>query len=344
MKIVIDIGHPAHVHFFKYFIGEMRARGHQVLITAAQKEINLDLLKSLEISYVYLGQVGKGLLGKLISLFVLNFKMYKAVKDFKPDLFMGIASIRAAQVSWLMGKKSIIFDDTEESPQEQWLYRPFSTEIYSPTCFKKNFGKNHKFYPGYHELAYLHPDRFEPRQEVVSSLGLKFDEKLFVIRFISWGAVHDIGHQGFSYEGKKELIKFLSQYGRVVITSEIPLLDEFEPYRLSICPTKIHDLLSYADLYVGEGATMASEAAVLGTPVIYMRTLVHGYLQELQDKYEILYSFKCEQRALKKIKQILMQGDQETDWQLKRQRILDEKIDVTSFMLNLVEKKEPIHV
>jgi hypothetical protein len=30
MKIVVDINHPAHVHFFKNFIWEMEERGHQV--------------------------------------------------------------------------------------------------------------------------------------------------------------------------------------------------------------------------------------------------------------------------------------------------------------------------
>ncbi len=37
-------------------------------------------------------------------------------------------------------------------------------------------------------------------------------------------------------------------------------------------------LLAYATLFIGEGATMASECAVLGTPAIYVNSLQLGYL------------------------------------------------------------------
>ena len=41
MKILIDIGHPAHVHLFKNLIGNLRKDGHEVIITARDKEIAL---------------------------------------------------------------------------------------------------------------------------------------------------------------------------------------------------------------------------------------------------------------------------------------------------------------
>jgi hypothetical protein len=39
MKILIDIGHPAHVHFFKNAIRELEGRGHEVKVTARDKEV-----------------------------------------------------------------------------------------------------------------------------------------------------------------------------------------------------------------------------------------------------------------------------------------------------------------
>ena len=40
MKILIDINHPAHVHYFKNFIKIMEKKGHEFLIISRNKEIN----------------------------------------------------------------------------------------------------------------------------------------------------------------------------------------------------------------------------------------------------------------------------------------------------------------
>lgn len=44
MRLLVDIGHPAHVHLFKNFMWEMERKGHEVLITATEKDIALKLL------------------------------------------------------------------------------------------------------------------------------------------------------------------------------------------------------------------------------------------------------------------------------------------------------------
>jgi hypothetical protein len=39
MKVLIDIGHPAHVHFFRNAIRELESKGHAVKVTARDKEV-----------------------------------------------------------------------------------------------------------------------------------------------------------------------------------------------------------------------------------------------------------------------------------------------------------------
>ncbi|MBT4513007.1 MAG: DUF354 domain-containing protein [Chloroflexi bacterium] len=51
MRLLVDIGHPAHVHFFKNAIWALQSRGHNVLITARKKEIALDLLDAYGFDY-----------------------------------------------------------------------------------------------------------------------------------------------------------------------------------------------------------------------------------------------------------------------------------------------------
>ena len=37
MKILIDIGHPGHVHFFKHAVWELQKRGHEVFFQPVKR-------------------------------------------------------------------------------------------------------------------------------------------------------------------------------------------------------------------------------------------------------------------------------------------------------------------
>lgn len=338
MRIVVDIGHPAHVHFFKHFISESRQKGHEIFITAADKDIALQLLDDYKMEYTKLGSTGKSLIRKIISIPILDYKLWQAVKSFKPDLFMGLASIRATHIAKLLGKHSIIFNDTEATIKEHFLYYPFADRVVSPRCFGRDFGKKHVRYDGYHELAYLHPDRFEPNPKVLDELGIGRHEKIYIVRFIAWEATHDIGQKGFDVEGKRNIIKRLNKEGRVIITSEGELPDDLVQYQMSISPTKMHDVLAFSSLYIGEGATMASEAAVLGVPVVFLSTLVHNYLHEQAEKYELIHVFNQQRPAIVKMRELLEQKDLKEEYQRRRQVMLADKVDVTQFMIEFVDK------
>ena len=86
----------------------------------------------------------------------------------------------------------------------------------------------------------------------MENLGLDKDEKFIIIRFVAWGASHDIKQQGFT--DKEEYVRELEKYGRIPISSENKLESKFEKYRINIPPEKMHDLLYYATMYIGEGA------------------------------------------------------------------------------------------
>ena len=51
MNILVDIGHPAHVHFFKNFIWEMQKRNHKLFINTVNKDVTLDLLEKYNFKY-----------------------------------------------------------------------------------------------------------------------------------------------------------------------------------------------------------------------------------------------------------------------------------------------------
>ena len=51
MRILIDILHPAHVHFFRNFYDVMSGRGHELTITARDKDRSVDLLEQYGLPY-----------------------------------------------------------------------------------------------------------------------------------------------------------------------------------------------------------------------------------------------------------------------------------------------------
>jgi len=334
MKILVDINHPAHVHFFRNAMSLFQKQGHRVIITASHKDIAIDLLREYSLEFIDMGSYGNSVTSKTLMLLVMDIKMFWIYLKHRPDYSLGIASSRICHPALFFKVKSLVFDDTDHAKLQKALYWPFAYKIYSPSCYLGDLGKKHIKYEGYHELAYLHPNRFTPDPAILKEINVLPGEKYFVVRFVSWGAAHDIGHKGFSTEGKRTLVKLLEQHGKVFITSETGLPADFDRYLLKVSPIKIHHLLYYAEMYVGEGGTMATEAAILGTPSIFVSTLTAGVFQELEQQYGIQFSFQKEEMALAKIRELLAMNNLKHLWGEKRKKLLEHKIDVTEYIVN----------
>jgi len=342
MKILFEVGHPAHVHLFKNVIWNLEQGGHKVLIKARDKEFTLNLLDKYNLNYKIIGYNYTTLAKKAYGLIKTDIKLFNVARSFKPDILVGRGSPYLAHLSVLINKPYIAFVDTEHARLNSWLSHPFADVIWVPSCFKGKINPRKELrFNGYKELAYLHPNYFKPDTSVLDDLGLSKDDKFVIVRFVSWNASHDIKQKGFDLQTKKELIKEIEKRAQVFITSEKLLTKDFEKYRITIPPERIHDLLYYATMYIGEGATMASEAAVLGTPAIYVNTQRLGYLDEQEERYGLVYIFsnpKTAQRdAVTKAIELLEDENVKSKWQRKKEKLLSEKIDVTKFMTEFIE-------
>ena len=340
MRIVVDIGHPAHVHLFKNFVWEMEKRGHEILITTSKKDVSIQLLDAYGFDYIPLGSYGFSLVRKIMNIPVMDWRMYRAVKDFKPDIFVGMASVRAAHVSKLMRKTSITFQDTEPGiRQDKILYGRFTDAILTPSCFKEDLGEKQIRYDGYHELAYLHPNYFKPNPAVLDELGLSSDDTFIILRFVAWRSSLEVGQHGI--KNKVALVRKLEKYGRVFITSEGELGEDLEKYKIKVPPEKLHDLLYYAKMLIGESQTMTTEAGVLGTPAIRCNSWVGpkdmSNFFELEQKYGLIFNYSNPNKAIEKAVELIQKSNLKEEWQKKRERLLNDKIDVTAFMVWFVE-------
>lgn len=335
MNLLIDVGHPAHVHLFRNFAGDMQKQGHKVLFTARDKDMTLRLLKEYGLPFVSLGKPKKGLVGKLLGMVVFDRLLLKEAWDFKPDFLLSHGSIYAAHVSFLIGKPHISFEDTGNMEQI-FLYKPFTKAILVSDSFRLNFGKKTVVYPGYHELAYLHPDRFKPDAGIMRKYQLDPSENIILVRFISWKATHDVGHAGVPLHLKLKAVRTLAKHGKVLITSEKPLPEELQPFQISINPIEIFDVMAHCRLVFGESATMASEAAVLGVPAVYIDSTSRDYIREEEEKYGLVFNYSEKpadiEQAIAQAELILTDPSLKARFVEGHQKLLNDKIDVTTFL------------
>ena len=340
MRLLIDIGHPAHVHLFKHFAHAMIRKGHQVHFTVRKKECEIELLEHEGFSYTILGNHYQSKTGKIWGLLKFTLLTIIAGLKFKPDIFLSHGSMYAAWASFFLRKPNISVEDTGNREQVR-LYLPFTKAVLTSTSFPLSYGKKQIYYDGYHELAYLHPHYFEPDKSILNELGIKEGEKYFILRFISWDASHDTGHKGVSQKNKIKLIMELSAYGKVFITSEKPLSKDTDPYRIRITPHRMHDAMAFCSLLYGESATMASESAMLGVPSIYLDNTGRSYTtdQEKSMAWSLISSESEEdqEKSIEKAVELIKTNNLLQEWSKRRERMLYDKIDVTSFLVWFVE-------
>ncbi|WP_293028248.1 DUF354 domain-containing protein [Natronococcus sp.] len=338
MRVIVTIQHPAHVHFFKHAIAELESDGHDVYVFARENEVVRDLLEHYEIDHEILAGESDSLFSLARVQATYEARLLARARKIKPDVITAIGGPAATHVAKLVGAKSVVFYDTEHATLIKMLAYPFADIICTPECYDGDIGSKKVEYPGYHELAYLHPDRFDPDPTVLEEAGLEPDDSFVVMRLSSWDSSHDMGQGGFN--DPIEAVERLEDAGAtVLITSEVPLPDELESNRMTTSPDQIHDLLAYADCFVGEGATMAAEAAMLGTPAVYVNSLSLGYMQELEDEYGLVFNFNDEDRharSLEKAVSIVENRDEET-WRRRRDRLLADRVDVTDVIVRELE-------
>ncbi|OFX56504.1 MAG: hypothetical protein A2046_14170 [Bacteroidetes bacterium GWA2_30_7] len=340
MKIVVSIEHPAWAHQFHFLIKQLIESGHLVKVFTVNKDHDAELLDTFNINYEIVGKsTGKNIIEKIYLLFIISFRIFIKCIKYKPDIFIGRASPMMAINSFLFGKPHIIFEDTEHSYISLFFCKLFSRKIFTNSSFRKNLGRKQIRCNTYKELFYLHPNWFTPDINVLTSLGLQ-NQKFTIIRFVAWQADHDYGHKGLTYEMKKQAIKTFEKYGKVFITSELELPEEFQKYKLQIPKEKIHHLLYYATLLYGESSTMATEAAVLGTHSIFCDFIGRGYTDELENKYNLVYNFSLDNksiiRSIEKAEKLLKNHTLWEEGKQKQLKLLGDKCDGTDFMFQQI--------
>ncbi len=332
-RILIDVCHPAEVHHFKHLYRELSQQGWAFLFVAKDKDVTADLLQTYELPHVLFSSSKGNLLQKFLAIPHDIVVFYLIVRRFHPTFLFSNLSLHASWVAAIYPVVHIAFIDTEHRRLLDYLTLPFASIKLTPRSYQRQLGRFHIRYAGNHELAYLHPHRFAPRADVFQALGLKKSEKYVLMRFVAWQAFHDVGLHGMSIYLKIQLIAQLEKNRRVFISSESALPDELKKYQLNVPPERIHDVLYYADAYIGEGGTMASEAACVGTPAVYINALPLGYCLEEAEAGLLFYYDHVQSDDIAHIAAIR----KDRSFLKKYQNFIDQCEDVTEFMAQFVK-------
>lgn len=343
MNYLFDIGHPGQVHLFKHSIRILKEHGHKVIVTVKDIPSAVELLDKLGIEYISLGKKFNSVILKGFTQFRYNYRLYRIAKRENIDIGIG-SSITIAHVSRFHKMKSIILDD--DDPQAVKLFakfaHPFAHNILSPNALAiHRTSQKDITYMGSHELFYLHPKYFTPDPSILSELGLNSETPFFILRFVAVKAYHDLGEAGLTLEQKLSIIEKVKPYGKVFITSEKQIEPELEQYQLKISTEKIHHLIYYSTMFIGDSQTMTSEAAILGTPALKCNSFAHrlSLPNMLEDKYQLCFAYNNSEfdLMLEKIQNLLSLDNVKSEWTSRRELFLNDSIDPTAFLVWFIE-------
>ena len=337
--------HPSKFHVFKKTINHLKNNGHKVEILITSKDVLEELVKSEGWDYINIFPEGRKIknlspyISAGINFFRTIYRLYKYCRNKKYDLF--ITDDLLVYVGKLKKVRTIAFTDDDIKIVKQFsIILKFADHILAPTI--TNLGKYNKkkiAFDGYKELAYLHPNQFKPNLKLVKNIISEKD--FFILRLVSLTAYHDVGKSGITKEKAIRIINLLSNFGKVYISAERKLSSELEEYRLKIEPHQLKDVLSQAKAYIGDSQTMSSEAAILGVPSFRFSDFVGkiSVMDEKDDVYKLSKSYKTKDftKLLKDLESSLKGDDFSLKIKENQQKMISEKVDLTSFMIWFLE-------
>ena len=338
MRILIDIGHPGQVHYFRNAIKILLRNEHEILIVARDREFVFDLLDKYNLPYINRGKGRNSIIGKLVYMIEADFKIFNIARKFKPDLFLSFCSTYAAQVSFLFNKPHIGLNDTEHVDKiNAKITYPFCSSIITPSSYLSNLGKKQIRFDNVVEGLYLHKDFYTPAQSVKELLELEENEKYIIFRFSSFHAHHDIGQRGLNVKTNQNLIELLSSNYRIFISSEYELPEQFKKFKINIPSDRMHDVLANAHLFIGESATMASESCMLGTYSVYVNSSPITCNVKIQQEAGVAKYFNSSVGVVEYVTKLLKDKDLKSKTKKKSIEMQKNFINPTYFLVWFIE-------
>ena len=335
MKILLVLNHPAHVHLFRNFIYYLQEKGHHFTVATRDKDITHALLDHYGIPYHSLSKPYGGIGGMFIEMLVRDLKLLRMHRKYGFDIAFG-TDVSTTHLTLFKNVPSYTFCEDDDDVVHLYALAayPFATKVVNPACLRYKYFKNKRLlHNSYHKLAYLHPDFFNPDEAIIRKYGLS-PYSYIIIRNSALKAHHDIGAKGLSGEVWDRVNKVIKDYPQIT-SQENAKSQKIEPWDM-------HHVLAFSKMIISDSLSMSVEAAVLGVPAIRYNSFVGriSVLNELENKYDLTYGFNAKDSEsttamIRKIEELLAIAHLPKIWQEKRKKMLSEKINLTTWMIDL---------
>lgn len=288
MSVLIDISHPAHVHFFRPVAQALIADGVKIHLVARDKDVTRRLLEAsgLPFELLPMSRAGGGRFAMAAELLRRSLALRRRIRRLGVSVLL--TRNPSGTIAAFMTSATSVFDtdDGRSVGIHYWLARPFADIITSSVHDPEQHGRRHRRYRALKAHMFLHPSRFRPDSHVQRAY-LASDERYCVVRFSAHNASHDRRIQGITPEGRSAILDRLRKFGPVLVSieGEELRLERGATERILVAPEHFHDLLANASLFVGDSQSVAAEAAVLGIPALRLSGFTHRtfYLTNLEN-------------------------------------------------------------
>lgn len=329
MHCGIVVRHPEHARFFAPIYHRLTDLGHGVDVFVREHRHATDLLDATGVPYDVLAGESHSRVGLVAGHAAFEARLLRAARGADLDVLTAVGGLAISHVAPLAGARSVAFVDWEAAGRSDRLVATLADVVPTPRFVGPSFGESQVRYEGFHELAYLHADRFEPSRAAVEALDVDGSTPTFVLGFL------DDGERART--AARDVATLLDGRGDVVLAAESLVPEGFDGVARAPAVDE-PDVLARADLYVGNAGTAAAEAAVLGTPAVRLTRPgdADPRCEALAERYQLLRRAGNPSATVGAVEDLLADGTAGRTWARRRDALVSETVDVAALAAGLV--------
>lgn len=279
VRVWVDVLTPKQALLFGTMVKDLQQHGYSVLLTARDYDYTLSILRELGLYFRAVGGYSEGLREKIVGEARRTIELLAAIDDF--DALLAFPNPVASRIAYGLRKPYVALTDSPHSEAPSRLSLPLSSAVVFSYCIPEGAVRRYLVsedtplirFRGVDEVQWL--KGFTPQTSKLRSLGLT-EHEYAIARPPEFRASYYTGREKTALELFERIVRHLLEELNMVVVylpryDNDPVLGRLGTHKRLITVPKsmgvvARDLSYYASLVVTGGATMAREAALLGTP------------------------------------------------------------------------------
>ncbi len=315
--------------FFKYFVDILRKDNHDILCTGRDYREAKELAKIKKIDIQTIGKHGgDNKYEKLNASTERAFLLSSIINSFNPNLTVSFSSPEAARVSFGLGIKHYVFNDSPHATAVARLTIPLVDRLFCPWLIPTKewtkFGLERDKITTYKALdpivwikKELENNNYQEIMKIKKTLKIDEGKKIVLIRpeEVKASYIADKNVKN-SIQLIDEIVNNFSDKYNILILARYK--DQIDFYKnrfekkngIKVIETVTDGflLLKLTDLFIGAGGTMSAEAALIGKPVISI-TPINFHVENYLIKVGLIKKTRNSETLNRYIKKILSDDD-----------------------------------